>query len=170
VTGVLVYGFGPYQTYRVNVTERTVRSLPPRLHVHRRVFAVRFDRRMFERTLERLRPGIVIGLGQHPRARKLRLERRAHQRGKPRVARFVSLALPRTAGTTVTYDAGDYVCNFSMWVVQGWCAKHGGRFAFIHVPKDYPPARLAAYLGKCLTALRKDDAARSSRRGRDPSK
>lgn len=162
---ILVYGFGPYQSFRDNVTERTIRALPPRLRVQRRVFDVRFDRRMFERALERARPDVVIGLGQHPRARKLRLERRAHARGDPARARFVSLALPRTARTTVTYDAGDYVCNYSMWVVQGWCAKRGARFGFIHVPKDYPPARLAAYLERSLRFRGTGGAARSSRRG-----
>jgi len=176
----LIYGFGPYRGYRDNVTERTVRALPGSLRVHRKVFDVRFDRRMFERTLDRLRPEIVIGLGQHPRARKLRLERRARRvgqriRAKPpaagaRGARFCSLDLPRTRDTTVTYDAGDYVCNFSMWVVQGWCERNGARFAFIHVPKDYAPSRLADYLARCLRKVRRDGAARSSRRDRGRSK
>jgi len=164
---VLVYGFGPYMSYTENVTEAAIRALPRRLRAHRMVFDVKFDRGMFERVLERWRPDFVIGMGQHPRARKLRLERIA-RRGRAR--RAVSLDLPRTAFTTATYDAGDYVCNFSMWVVQSWCAKRGARFAFIHVPRDFPPARLASYLETCLSGLRRDAAGRSSPRGQGRSR
>jgi pyrrolidone-carboxylate peptidase len=170
MAAVYIYGFGPYMSFRDNVTERTVRALPRIAGVQRRVFEVKFDRAMFERALARARPDIVIGLGQHPRARKLRLEQRSHPRGNPRVARFVSLRLPRTADTTVTYDAGDYVCNFSMWVAGAWCARSGARFAFIHVPRDYAPARLVRYLRLCLRKCRTDAAARSSPRGRARSR
>lgn len=160
--GVLIYGFGPYMGFADNVTETTIRVLPRSLHAQRKVFDVRFDRGMFERTLERIQPEVVIGMGQHPRARKLRIERMARS---GRSVRAVSLGLPRTADTTVTYDAGRYVCNFSMWVVQGWCAKNDARFAFLHVPRRWPPRRLAAYLVKCVSAVRTDGASRSSRRG-----
>lgn len=163
---VFLYGFGPYQSFRDNVTEKTIRALPRIAGVQRRVFEVKFDRAMFERALARAKPDIVIGLGQHPRARKLRLEQRCHPRGNPRTARFVSLRLPRTADTTVTYDAGDYVCNFSMWVAGGWCRQSGARFAFIHVPRGYAPERLVHYLSDCLRKCRMDAAVRSSPRGR----
>lgn len=165
MAGALVYGFGPYQSYTSNVTERTLRQARFGPGVHRHVFDVKFDRAMFERVLERVRPGVVIGTGQHPRARKLRLERVAREPGGGKGRRRVSLALPQTAGTTTTYDAGDYVCNFSMWVVQAWCAKRGARFAFIHVPAGFAPRALEAYLARCLRTPRRDAAARSSPRG-----
>ena len=151
--GVLIYGFGPYQSFRTNVTERTLRSMQAPRGTVLHVFDVRFDRAMFERVFERVRPAAVIGLGQHPRARRLRLERRAHPRGNPAKARYVTLDLPRTDDTTVTYDAGDYVCNFSMWVGTDWCARHGARYAFVHVPKDYAPAKLEAYLRHAVGRL-----------------
>lgn len=165
MAAVFIYGFGPYMSFRDNVTEKTVRALTRMAGVQRRVFDVTFDRAMFERAFARVNPEIVIGLGQHPRARKLRLEQRCHPRGNPRTARFVSLRLPRTAQTTVTYDAGDYVCNFSMWVAGGWCGKNGARFAFIHVPRDYPPARLVGYLRRFLRKGRMGAAGRSFPRG-----
>jgi len=162
---VLVYAFGPYQSYDTNVTERTLRAMkaPPGVVLH--VFDVKFNTAMFKRVFERARPSAIIGLGQHPRARKLRLERRAHPRGNRSRARFVTLDLPRTRDTAVTYDAGDYVCNFSMWVGTGWCARHGARYAFVHVPKDYAPERLEAYLRKALKLRQRDGAGRSSLRG-----
>lgn len=167
---VLVYAFGPYQSFDTNVTERTLRAMKAPKGVVLHVFDVRFNTTMFERVFERVRPAAIIGLGQHPRARKLRLERRAHPRGNPSRARFVTLDLPRTRDTTVTRDAGDYVCNFSMWVGTGWGARHGARYAFVHVPKDYAPGRLEAYLRKAIRLLRTDGGGRSSLRGPDRSR
>jgi pyrrolidone-carboxylate peptidase len=157
VLRALVYGFGPYPPYRDNVTETAVRALPRAPGLRTRVFDVRFDRRMFERAFSAARPQVIVGLGQHPRARKLRLERRARApgapRGGPRRARFATLDLPRTRDTTVAYDAGDYVCNFSMWVALGWARRHGACFAFIHVPRTCPLPVLASYLRRCLRNL-----------------
>ncbi len=150
---ILVYGFGPYLSFRDNVTERTLRAMKAPRGVVLHVFDVKFDSSMFERVFERVRPSAIIGLGQHPRARKLRLERRAHARGNPSRGRFVTLDLPRTRDTTVTRDAGNYVCNFSMWVGTDWCARHGARYAFVHVPKDYAPAKLEAYLRHAVGRL-----------------
>ena len=163
MASVLLYGFGPYGPFPDNVTERTLRALRPPPGVALRVFAVRADQRLFESALTRLRPAVVIGLGQHPRARKLRLERRAHAPGDPSRARFATLTLPRARDTTVTYDAGDYVCNFSMWVAAGWCARHGARFAFVHVPRRFAPRRLEAYLRRCLRQLEALPAKRPTR-------
>ncbi len=162
---VLVYAFGPYQSFDTNVTQRTLEAMRAPKGVVLHVFDVKFRRAMFERVFERVRPAAIIGLGQHPRARKLRLERRAHSRGNRSRARFVTLDLPRTRDTAVTYDAGDYVCNFSMWVGTDWCARHGARYAFVHVPKDYAPERLEAYLRKAIKLLQRDGAERSSLRG-----
>lgn len=161
---ILVYGFKPYGPYTENITERLIARLPARSRTVKKVFEVRFDAAMFESELARTKPDIVIGLGQHPRARKLRIERKAHNRRKqpggdllPIVRNgpksyFATLELPHTAATTVTYDAGTYVCNFSMSVMARYCARTGARFGFIHVPKDYPVARLVRYIE---TALKK---------------
>jgi pyrrolidone-carboxylate peptidase len=146
----LVYGFEPFLQHTRNVTADIVRALPGHRSLHAEVLPVRFDATMFRRLLRTHRPGIVIGLGMHPRARKLRVERCARNaRAQPGQAvrqiqpqgpekRFLSLLPPRCPRSTRTYDAGSYVCNFSMWIVDEYARRHGLRSAFIHVPRDYP--------------------------------
>lgn len=158
----LIYGFGPYDNFADNITESVILSLKHRHNLVTKVFDVRFSRAMFSRTLKEHTPEIIIGLGQHPRARKLRLERKAinlfGKRGeKPKLisktcppALFSNLRLPSTPNTTIAYNAGTYVCNFSMHICLEYSLKTGAKFGFIHVPKDYSVPRIINYLTKTI--------------------
>lgn len=149
---ILVYGFRPYLGFRENVTEKIVTSLAPAPGLVARVFDVLFDRGMLREALLEARPRWVLGLGQHPRARKLRIERRAVNsmsagpgdppqpitpHGPP--IRRATWRLEADEGSTVTYDAGRFVCNFSMYIVGEVCEELGARFAFVHVPARIDP-------------------------------
>lgn len=161
-TKALVYGFGPYEEFDRNISETIVGSLDPTPNLIREVFETRFSRVMFQRALRRHSPDIIIGLGQHRSARKLRLERTAvnqwrerrstlksvSRTGPPR--RYVNLRLPEDDNTTVAYDAGTYVCNFSMYVCLEHCVTSGARFAFIHVPMDYDAALAGTYVSRAV--------------------
>jgi pyrrolidone-carboxylate peptidase len=149
---ILIYGFGPYQHYASNITEVTLRDMKLPRNMFKRVFDVRFDRQMFENVFETVQPDVILGLGQHPRARKLRIERRSHNRGRSTQTRFATLSLPQTSETTVAHDAGDYVCNYSMWVGIEWCMRNNARYGFLHVPKDYSPKKLARYVSRAITS------------------
>ena len=147
---ILIYGFGPYQHYASNITEVTLRDMKLPRNTFKRVFDVRFDRQMFENVFETVQPDVILGLGQHPRARKLRIERRAHKRGCFIANRFSTLPLPQTSETTVAYDAGDYVCNYSMWIGIDWCGKNQARYGFLHIPKDYSQKKLSRYVKRAI--------------------
>jgi pyroglutamyl-peptidase len=161
-TKVLVYGFGPYEEFDSNISETVVGSLDPTPNLIRQVFDTQFNRDMFQRALRQHSPDIIIGLGQHRSARKLRLERTAvNQRRERRSTlksvsrtgppmRYVNLRLPEDDNTTVAYDAGTYVCNFSMYVCLEYCVTSGARFAFIHVPRDYDVALATAYVSRAV--------------------
>ena len=144
----LIYGFGPYLHFSENITQQILESLPPNKRYCKKVFDVCFNRRMFEAVLEKEKPAWVLGMGQHRRARKIHIERCARnwmvgegfpkgkeiRRGAPDKL-WVTLKVEKTVDTTVTYNAGSYVCNFSMWVVGEWCQKNGVPYGFLHVPK-----------------------------------
>ena len=149
---ILIYGFGPYQHYASNITEVTLRDMKLPRNTFKRVLDVRFDRQMFQNVFETVQPDVILGLGQHPRARKLRIERRSHNRGRSTQTRFATLSLPQTSEITVAYDAGDYVCNYSMWVGIEWCMRNNARYGFLHVPKDYSPKKLARYVSRAITS------------------
>ncbi|WOO42208.1 hypothetical protein [Rubellicoccus peritrichatus] len=154
----LVYGFGPFQNYRHNVTSDIVAEINQTGLATGIVFDVRFDREMFEDAIKHHRPDIIIGMGQHPGAKKIRIERRAvnwrkdDQLNEQMIAengpryRYTSLKIPDDDLSTITYDAGTYVCNFSMYVMCEYSKRTGVPFAFLHVPFDVDPKRVVRYI------------------------
>jgi pyrrolidone-carboxylate peptidase len=176
---ILIYGFGPYRNFQDNVTEKIVRRLPRRRWLHRMTFPVRFANRPFIDALRKVRPDIVLGLGQCSRGKHLRTEttaankRRNHRAEKPRPivpngARRLSTNLKLDLGrqARASHNAGDYVCNYSMYVILDYLRKRRRptRFAFVHIPCRYDP-RLAARLlmkaiGKTRAAVSRPSPAR----------
>jgi pyroglutamyl-peptidase len=171
VTRVLVYGFGPYKQFKDNVTSRIVKKLRASRTLKKIVFPVKFDKKQFIDAVKKHRPDVVLGLGQCSKGSWMRIERRAinkkrsYKKEKPRaIARGGAKWLPAnlrpeksaSAGRTkISYDAGDYVCNFSMYVVLDYLRRHRRetRFGFIHVPHDYDPARARVFLTRLVGKL-----------------
>jgi pyroglutamyl-peptidase len=169
--GILVYGFGPYRRFQKNITQEIVRRLPAAQNLKKIVFPVSFDKKQFTTAINKYRPHIVLGLGQCSTGRLLRIERRAvnrrrnQKKEKPRSivrggAKWLStdLKMGKPAlgkKTKFSRDAGDYVCNFSMYVILDYLRRHRRptRFGFIHVPHTYDPRRAVKCVGKVLKAL-----------------
>ena len=145
---VLVYGFGPFEGLYTNITEVIVRQIRQSRALKTAVFDVKFSKAMFTRVLREVQPDVVIGMGQRARTKstKLFIERKAvnvraerGDDGEPIAADgpevlTPTLQLPRFDYTTYSYNAGTYVCNFSMYVVLQHFAKRDTQFGFIHVP------------------------------------
>jgi pyroglutamyl-peptidase len=147
---ILVYGFGPYRQFRENITAKIVKALARAPGVRGAVFQVRFQRGQFVRALERHRPDIVLGLGQSARP-AIEIETRAANRrradrkhkhapirkGGPRWYQ-TTLEMKLGSGIGRSSNAGDYVCNFSMYVMLDHIRRAGAdaRFGFIHIPHD----------------------------------
>jgi pyrrolidone-carboxylate peptidase len=168
---VLVYGFERYGRYRYNVTERLARQLGAGGRLLTVVLPVEFEERNFVRLLRR-RPQAILGLGQCARGRRLRLELEAHNRMRDvgeRRPRKIEPAGPRSVSTTLRIEpkrwlersrnAGEYVCNYSMYVLLRRLGRGKERvpFAFIHVPHRYPLrralARVEEIIGEVAQAL-----------------
>ena len=168
---LLVYGFGPYKQFGDNITQDIVGELPVSRSLKKIVFPVRFDKRQFTDAVKKYRPDVVLGLGQCSRGRLLRIERRAvnqrrnHKKEKARpIVRggpkglAVTLRLDRlvlSKRTKTSYDAGDYVCNFSMYVILDYVKRQRlpARFGFIHIPHRYDPKRAVKCIGRVLRTL-----------------
>lgn len=170
---LLVYGFGPYRKFRDNITARIIKALGKRISVRKIVMPVRFRRRQFIELLERFQPEMILGLGQSSRRRievesRAKNQRRARKGGQARpIFRHRPPFLPTTltikAGQSVgkSKNAGDFVCNYSMYVLLDEIARRGlpARFGFVHVPHDYDEKKarriVEQILAKCLRAPRK---------------
>ena len=145
---LLLYGFGLYDNHESNISAELVESLRLPSSVQREIFEVRFDRRMFLEAIDRHDPDIILGLGQSARSRRIRIERKAANRmgergpAKRPISRrgpdhlFMTLDIPHDGGGRLSYDAGTYVCNFSMYVIAQHCRGSGKRLGFIHLPKS----------------------------------
>ena len=145
--GILLYGFGPYDSHETNISGELVNGMRLPRSVQRRVFDVCFDRTMFIEAIERHDPEIIIGLGQSARSRKIRIERKAVNLMGERGAKtrpisghgpghlFMSLEIPHDDRSRLSWDAGTYVCNFSMYVIAEHCHGSGRRCGFVHFPK-----------------------------------
>lgn len=168
---VLVYGFGPYKRYKTNITQRLVKALPRSARLRKIVFPVRFERRRFIAALRKHRPDVVLGLGQCAAGKRLRIERRAANRKRndeKERARPINRRGPRTLAPTLRLErklfgrgakfsrnAGDYVCNFSMYVILDYLRRRSPatRFGFIHVPRRFRLVRARRLLGAALRAV-----------------
>jgi pyroglutamyl-peptidase len=162
---ILVYGFAPYRQFRSNITMEIVRRLPRRAGLNKIVFSVRFNRRQFIDALRRFQPDIVIGLGQCSRGRKLRIETRAinlrRNRKQERLKKIALAGAPKLKtnlrlamfpDARRSRSAGDYVCNYSMYVILDFlrCNRASTRYGFIHIPHDYDPQRASRLLDRVI--------------------
>ena len=148
---ILVYGFGPYGPFADNITARIVKTLPRQPGLTKRVFPVRFYRQQFIAALMRAKPDIVLGLGQSAR-RRIEIEsrgvnhRRASRSAKRKAifaaeAKQLATTLKIKAGrwARISTNAGDYVCNYSIYVLLREIKRQelAVQLGFVHIPHDY---------------------------------
>ena len=166
---VLIYGFGAYRQFRDNITARIIKSLPKTASLITEIFPVRFQRRQFIAALKRHRPDIILGLGQSSRKQidvetQARNRRRAGKIDELRpIFRDRPKSLPATlkirAGRSVrsSNDAGDYVCNYSMYVLLDAIVRQRRKvqFGFIHIPHDWDLEKAVGLIRKVLRQCRR---------------
>lgn len=167
---ILVYGFGPYRTFSDNITARIVARLPRQAGLTKRVFPVRFHRRQFVDVLMRCNPDIVLGLGQSSR-RRIEVESRGinHRRADNFAARRAifaneskqlktTLKIKPGRSAKISKNAGDYICNYSIYVLLREIKKRrlDTRFGFIHIPHHYDAAKAFRFVREVLQQCRNE--------------
>jgi pyroglutamyl-peptidase len=162
---VLIYGFGPYREFSDNITEKILRKFPQRNGLKKVVFPVRFHKSQFIGAVEKHKPDVIVGLGQCSRGRRLRIEAQAinsrrnnqNEKGRPiitgqppRLRTNIKLALGRHGKSS--HKAGDYVCNYSMYVILDFLKRRRLpiRFGFIHIPHKYQANKAMRLLEKAI--------------------
>ena len=171
---ILIYGFGPYKQFRDNITEKVIKALSSEPGLKKTVFPVRFHKGQFIEALTKYRLDGIIGLGQCTR-RKIAVESRAVNRKRSRHAdpgkpirhkgpRFLPTTLGVKFGRQVgrSNNAGDYVCNYSMYVILDHISRKAleVKFGFIHIPHDCSLSKATQMVAGTIKAL----IARESRR------
>jgi pyroglutamyl-peptidase len=181
---ILLYGFGPYRQFNGNVTERVLRKIRTRRGLTKIVFPVKFDRSQFIGAVTKYNPEWIIGLGQCSRGALLRIETRAiNQRRSSKKAKARPIA-PRGAAKLFTNlrpelgwqarrsrHAGDYVCNFSMYVVLETLRRRqlAIRYGFVHIPYAYEPGKAARLVDRALAQMARHESAFGARSRTTPT-
>ena len=112
---------------------------------------MRFQRQPFIAALEHHQPDFILGLGQSSgKFIQMELLARNRRRASKRVPRRpifknrpktlpTTLKIPAGAKLRRSRDAGDYVCNYSMYVFLDAIARQSldVRFGFIHIPHNW---------------------------------
>jgi len=78
-------------------------------------------------------------------------------RGQPqRLATTLRLNELGLKQTKISNDAGDYVCNFSMYVILDYLRRYrpDARFGFVHIPHYYDRKRAVKSVTKVLKTLK----------------
>ncbi|HEY7216754.1 MAG TPA: hypothetical protein VH985_00075 [Candidatus Binatia bacterium] len=168
---ILLYGFGPYRQFRSNITEKILKSLPPQPGLKKIVFPVRFCRAQFVQALSKFKPDVILGLGQSGR-RRIEVETQAFNRRRARGSekrKGISRDGPRQIKTTLrlkvgkqasrSASAGDYVCNFSMYVMLDHIDRKDLNipYAFVHIPHDHNEVKARKFVAKLLEHCRRAD-------------
>ena len=161
---VLIYAFEPFLQYRVNITEQLVRALPAYPGVETRILPVRFEADLFLAPLRASQPDYLLGLGQCPRGRQIRIERKAWNQMRPDrqseleviapgqpASLAVTWKLPVWPGSRLSYDAGRYVCNYAMFVLSDYARRHDLPYAFAHIPRDYSLRQAHQWLERMMS-------------------
>ena len=165
---ILVYGFGVYRKFKDNVTGKIIRRLPRRRQLSKIIFPVKFHRRQFIDAIKQHDPEVILGLGQCSRGRRLRIERRAVNKwrnqkrekarpivrgGPPQIRTNLLFNLGPAA--RISRNAGDYVCNYSMYVMLDYLKHRGSptRYGFAHVPHDYDLRKALRILVKAIDRI-----------------
>ncbi|HEX9878912.1 MAG TPA: hypothetical protein VGB25_01815 [Candidatus Binatia bacterium] len=166
---ILVYGFGPYGTFRKNVAEDVVRGLPRYRGLKKVVFPVQFHRKQFISAVKQYDPDAVIGVGQCSAGKRLRIETRAvnerldgrrdaprpiSRRGAKNLSTNLRPACAREA--RISTSAGRYVCNYSMYVILEFLKRYRPhvRYGFIHIPHRYDAKGAGRFLLRAMARLR----------------
>ena len=162
---LLLYGFGPYHHFQQNVTERILRGLPKQRGLKKVVFPVRFHKGQFIKAVKDTKPNVILGLGQCSRGRRLRIETKAVNRRRKDTRTksmpiipggnrtlLTNLKLDRGGKARSSKDAGDYVCNYSMYVILNYLKRRhlDVPFGFIHIPYRYDPRKAIRFLTKVI--------------------
>jgi pyroglutamyl-peptidase len=163
---LLIYGFGPYREFTDNITEKILGKFPQRKGLKKIVFPVRFRKRQFINAVKNYKPDMILGLGQCSRGQRLRIEARAKnsRRNNPKEkARPIITRGPQGLRTNLelalnaeaSNNAGEYVCNYSMYVMLHFikCRRLPIRYGFIHIPYRYDYKRALRLLAEAVGKL-----------------
>jgi pyroglutamyl-peptidase len=145
---LLIYAFEPFGRNEQNISHWVLNRLNKRKGLGKIVLPVEFNDSIFIKMVQAYRPDAILGLGQYPRGKKVRIERLAsnERKTKGKAPSKIMSEGPHNAKTTlrlksdssswISYNAGRFVCNYSMYVLLTNPVSQSIPLAFLHIPKN----------------------------------
>lgn len=156
---LLIYGFKPYLDHKENISGKIAKKLKGI------VFPAKFNKSFFLKAVRKHNPDVIVGLGQNSHSRKINIERKAvnlmgRKKGKKKPILkekpkqlLVNLKLKTDKNSRISYNAGQYVCNYSMYLIMTYFKDI--KFAFIHIPEGYDLGKAVKFVKKKIVEIRK---------------
>ena len=141
---VLIYAFSSWGGKSKNVSQEVLQALE--VQADKVTLKVKFEYEPYKDIVKR-GYNLIVGLGQYPRGRSIRIERFAQNLFGSRAKGYVpielggpdkielDLRLTPMPGVLFSDDAGRFVCNFSMYTLMRHKKKET-KLAFFHIPKQ----------------------------------
>ena len=145
---LLIYAFEPFGQNAENISQQVLKQLRGRKNVMKMTLPVKFNITFIINAVESTKLNIILGLGQYPRGKKIRIERLAKNQQKSKghlqtsitkngpAKAVVTLKLQPDTNSWVSYNAGRYVCNYSIYVLLTNTITNNIPLAFLHIPKQ----------------------------------
>ena len=156
---ILIYGFKSYKHWKKDVTSKILRKIPKKTNIVKVILPIKFEKKPILDKIRKHKPDLIIGIGQHSRGRKVKIERIAKNIKKvnrkaeetmisKKGSKSMTLNLKIDSGgeSWTSYDAGNGICNYSMYVVSS--NAKGSKFVFFNFPKKYDPKRAAEIINR----------------------
>ncbi|MGM0608900.1 MAG: hypothetical protein ACQESP_10835 [Candidatus Muiribacteriota bacterium] len=163
---IFIYGFKPFKNYNENITQKILSKINLNQNINVKIFDVVFNKKMFKDEVDKCNPDIILGLGQYPVGKKIRIERTAHNlmahsrketpvkinENSPEKL-YSTLKIKPDKHSRFTYNAGTYVCNFSMYVNLEYSHNSNNKYGFFHIPKDFSVKNGVNWINKLINSL-----------------
>ncbi|MBR9690484.1 hypothetical protein GOV08_02255 [Candidatus Woesearchaeota archaeon] len=164
---ILLYSFKDYKGWKRNITEKILKKVKKQKNLSKKVFLLRFEKKQYTDEVKKAMPDIIIGLGQHSKGNKIKIERKAFNfkkvnkkakrvpiNEKAPMAYFLSPNIGKDAESWNSYYIDDHVYNYSCFITRHYFKSIP--FIFFNIPKKYDIKKAAKYVEKRIREIQKD--------------
>ncbi|MBU1118471.1 hypothetical protein KKH43_01155 [Patescibacteria group bacterium] len=163
---IFLYGFKPYRKHTTNITEEIVHAFSRESHIDTHVFDVTFKKNNFLDAYIKYTPDVIVGLGQFSRGNTVRVERKAYnifrinpqdrptkivKEGASFIFSTLQMTVPESGRRS--YYAGEYVCNYSMYIFLDYLKKEPVQYGFMHIPQSINTRKAVSTVRAILTNI-----------------
>lgn len=168
---VLIYGFRPFKKYKTNISAEIIKRIKEK-EITKVILPIVYKKKYIINRVRKSKPDIIIGLGQTAGEKFLTIERKAkniYEKERPTGRKVINPKgqkeiflnwKPKTPrGVRISYDPGEYLCNFTMYCLMNYINKNNlkTKFTFIHIPNDYSLQKATKIIQEIISEIKNNN-------------